>query len=216
MMKKKKQYLHEFFKAVFAGIAIALAATGYLIIENELVGTVLFTIGLFIIYSMELNLYTGKVGFVLEDRNPLQVAVIWLGNLAGALFYTLCILNTRLADATELINHAIYKTEIKLSDDLLSMFIMAFFCGLLMYVAAKAYKFTHNTHNAVGGYVAMFLCVPMFLYLGFEHSVANMFYFSVAGLWTGEAIISLLVVSAGNAVGAVMLSAVSLIFSRKE
>ncbi len=87
---------------------------------------------------------------------------------------------------------------------------------MLMYVVAKANKITHSTPNAVGGYVAMILCVPMFLYLGFEHSVANMFYFSVSGMWSVDAVISIIVASLGNAVGAVMLSGMDLIFKKKR
>ncbi|MCD8045811.1 MAG: formate/nitrite transporter family protein [Clostridiales bacterium] len=44
----------------------------------------------------------------------------------------------------------------------------------------------------------------VFILCGFEHCVADMFYFSVAGVWSGQAVLRLLVISAGNAVGAVI------------
>ncbi len=214
--KTKNDFLNDFIKAISAGIIVAISASSYLVIKDEIVGTILFTLGLFVIYTLNFNLFTGKIGFLLQDKNPLQLVIIWFGNLAGVLATTLCMLNTRLASTTQLIEKATAKVGTKLNDSLLSMFILACFCGMIMYIVAKSYKLTYNTNNAVGGYISMFLCVPTFLYLGFEHSIANMFYFSVAEMWSISAVINLLVVTLGNAVGAILISAFSLVLKNKN
>ena len=41
----------------------------------------------------------------------------------------------------------------------------------------------------------------VFILAGFEHCVANMFYFSVANLWSLRTVLYLLVMTAGNMVG---------------
>lgn len=180
-------------------------------VENTYVGAMLFTIGLFTIYTLNFNLYTGKVGFLLEDKDIVAVLLIWLGNLAGTVGTGILFLNTRLVTTTTLVSKATSVSAVKIGDGLLSAFILGCFCGLMMYIAAKSYKLTHDTCNSVGGYVGMFLCVMLFLLLGFEHSVANMFYFTVAGAWSGEAVVALIVVSLGNAVGALFPNALLLL-----
>ncbi|MBE6996248.1 MAG: formate/nitrite transporter family protein, partial [Ruminococcaceae bacterium] len=45
----------------------------------------------------------------------------------------------------------------------------------------------------------------VFILCGFEHCVANMFYFSVANVWSAKTVLYLLVMSVGNAVGGVLI-----------
>ena len=43
----------------------------------------------------------------------------------------------------------------------------------------------------------------VFILCGYEHCVADMFYFTVGGAWSGRAVAALLVITLGNAVGGV-------------
>ena len=58
-MKEKIKFL---IKAIMAGIMIAIGGTIFLSMEDKIIGAILFSIGLFIIVTRDLNLYTGKVG----------------------------------------------------------------------------------------------------------------------------------------------------------
>lgn len=204
-------YLDAFIRAILAGLMIAIGACAYLIIENHYIGAMLFTIGLFTIYSLGFYLYTGKVGFFLEEKVFVKILVIWFGNLVGILGTAALVFNTRMITTTEIVEHAKSYAETKLSDNLLSVFILACFCGLMMYIAAKAFKTTQDAYNSIGGYVGLFLCVMVFLLLGFEHSIANMFYFTMASAWSFHAVIAIIVASLGNAVGALFPSLILLI-----
>lgn len=184
---------------------IALGAMAYLIVESPYVGAALFTIGLYVIYTFDFYLYTGKVGYFLEDRNLPKLIVIWIGNLIGTVGMGLLVQFTRLMDITTLHHHAVSYAEIKLSDNFLSIFILGLLCGLMMYIAAASFKKTQNTANSIGGYIGLFLCVLIFLLSGFEHSIANMFYFTVADVWTLSTIAPLLVVTLGNAAGGLLI-----------
>ena len=92
--------------------------------------------------------------------------------------------------------------ETKLSDNLLSIFILAFFCGMLMFIAADGYKTIKNPTAQV---FAIFLPVIVFILSGFEHCIANMFYFTVAEMWSAKAFGYLIVMSLGNAVGGMFI-----------
>ena len=45
----------------------------------------------------------------------------------------------------------------------------------------------------------------VFIFCGFEHCVADMFYYSVAGMWNGDALLRVVIISLGNAVGGVFI-----------
>ena len=60
-----------------------------------------------------------------------------------------------------------------------------------------------NPHE-VGKYLAIFFGVMVFILCGFEHCVANMYYFSMAGMWSGKALLYILVMTLGNAAWGVL------------
>ena len=206
-----KKHITTFLKAILAGMMIAIGGSVYLGIESHNLGAALFTIGLFVIYTLDLYLYTGKIGFLLEDKDPLKIVIIWFGNLVGATATAGLVLCTRMVTTTYVVESAKHYAEVKLGDpSYLSIFVLGIFCGIMMYLAAISFKTTQNTQNSVGGYIGLFLCVMIFLLLGFEHSIANMFYFTIAGAWSVKAVIALIVVSIGNAVGGLLIPVLSI------
>lgn len=91
--------------------------------------------------------------------------------------------------------------QVKLDDSLLSVFILGVFCNILIYVAVDGYK---NNPHELGKYIALFFGVSVFIICGFEHCVANMFYISVARMWSVKAFVFILINTLGNAVGGVI------------
>ena len=55
-----------FLSAVLAGVCIGLGGTVFLSLENRIAGAVLFTVGLFVICTTGLHLFTGKVCYVFQ------------------------------------------------------------------------------------------------------------------------------------------------------
>ena len=94
------------------------------------------------------------------------------------------------------------------NQELWQTLIRAFFCGILMYVAVSVYK-ENNTP------LGIMFCIPVFILSGFEHSIADMCYFAVAG-YTLPAVLFVAVVVVGNAIGGMFLPALKLIFKKKE
>ena len=190
--------LFTFIYAILAGAAIGFGGTVFLSIENRIIGALFFTVGLFIIVTFGHNLYTGKVCYVFEKDKEytLGVFIIWLGNLVGTWGTAMLVRMTRIA--APLAGRAAGMCQAKLDDDLLSIFILAVFCNIMIYIAVDNYN--KNPHE-VGKYIALFLGVPVFILSGFEHCVANMYYFSIANMWSGKAFLYLIVMTLGNAVG---------------
>ena len=69
--------------------------------------------------------------------------------------------------------------------------------------------------NPLGRYLVMFLCIGGFTLAGFEHSVANMFFYFLNNTYTWEAALSLLILVCGNALGGLAVSGVRLLVSKE-
>lgn len=194
------KYVKGFVSAVLAGMCISFGGVAFLSLENKVLGALFFTVGLFTICSFGLNLVTGKVCYVFQRDGAYALAlpVIWLGNLAGAVLTGALVRLTRIASIGE---RAAALCAVKLEDGLLSLFLLGAFCNIFIYIAVEGY----NTNpNQIGKYLSLFFGVMVFILCGFEHCVADMFYFSVAGMWSGQALLRLLIITAGNAVGGVL------------
>ena len=79
------------------------------------------------------------------------------------------------------------------------------FCGILMYMAVSIYR----DKQTISG---ILFCVPVFILAGFEHSVANMFYFGAAGMFFSmESIIYLAIVVLGNTIGGMLMPVLAML-----
>jgi formate/nitrite transporter FocA (FNT family) len=193
--------LASFGYSILGGLCIGIGGAIFLSLENKVLGAVFFTVGLFTIVTNRLNLFTGKVLYLFDNKPGylLTLGQIWLGNLMGTALVAYSLRATRLAGAITAKADALCQT--KLNDSLASIFILSIFCNILMFVAVDGFKY--NTHP-LGKYLGLFLGVPVFILCGFEHSVANMFYFSAAGAWSAKTVLYLLVMTLGNAAGGVL------------
>lgn len=155
-------------KSFAAGVLITIGAAVKLMCSNAVTGSVLFSIGLFFICYLNMFLYTGKIGFI-DKSNAAECALTWVGNLAGCIFAMglVRLAKPELKDAVETM--MLNKTE----NSLLSMSILSFFCGIIMYLAVKNYRCAKSDVSKTAGII---LGVTVFLLCGFEHSIANMAY----------------------------------------
>lgn len=187
--------------ALLAGVCIGLGGTVFLSVEDRTVGAALFTVGLFVICTTGLHLFTGKVCYVFQQdaAYALDLPVIWLGNLAGTSLVAALERCTRIGPA--LSRRAAELCGVKLEDRLISVFLLAVFCNMLICIAVEGFR--RNPHE-LGRYLALFFGVSVFILCGFEHCVANMYYFSAAGVWSGRTAVYLLVMTLGNAAGGVV------------
>ncbi len=192
--------------AVFAGIFIGVAGTVFLSVKNPVIGAILFAFGLLGILVFDFKLFTGAVGYLaVQGRNAgiylLELLFIWAGNLAGCFAVGTLMRFTRYFAAIDC--RVTNLSAAKLADGQVSLFILAFFCGVLMFTAVDIFKKEHLP--APARVVMVFLCVVVFILSGFEHCIANMYYFSAAAVWSWETLLAVCWMSLGNALGGMMI-----------
>ena len=201
-MEKLKQYLNFLIKGIYAGIAIGLGGVAYLAIPNKVVGSFIFSIGLLTVCMYSFNLYTGKVGYILVEKVTyiVELLISLIGNFIGTFIVGNLIRLTRFSSYIEAAQNIV---NVKLNDNLLSIFILSIFCGMIMYIAVNNYK---KESNEIGKYILIVMGVMAFILCGFEHCVANMFYFSAAGIWNAKVFLYLLIMILGNSVGSIVIA----------
>ena len=123
-----------------------------------------------------------------------------LGNFVGTFLSAKLILLTRFASVSETASKIV---SLKLGDDMLSIFILSMFCGILMYIAVNNYK---KLNTDIGKYGCIFLCVMTFILCGFEHCVANMFYFSISNVWSLKSLCYMFIMVLGNSIGSILIA----------
>ena len=203
--------LRKTVSGIFAGIMISIGGSVFLSCMgiNMILAACLFSVALLCICLQGYSLYTGKIGFIVSDHSREAVSTLLLG-LLGNVIATL-VFGIALSYATPSIKDAaVMICEAKLDQELPAAFIRACFCGVLMYQAVSIFK-NHNK-NIVG----ILFCIPVFILSGFEHSIANMFYFSAAGIFSIDVVIYILVVIIGNSVGAILFDLPSVFKKAQE
>lgn len=190
-----KQYCwgRIFSRSILAGIMIGLAGVVNLSVDNKFVGAFLFSFGLITILAQSLNLYTGKVGTINLSCEWFMLPVIIFGNFIGT---NIIAYGMRLTRFGETLNQSAYIiVQNKLADNWFSILLLSIGCGIMMYLAVKGW--TENTST----WLIVILPVMIFILSGFEHSIANMFYFAMANEYSIKAFVYVGLMLIGNAIG---------------
>ena len=210
----------ESFKSVFAksimsGILIGIGGIVYLSVENKYLGAFLFSLGLFTIIQFGFSLYTGKVGYIPEK--PVfyikEVAVTLLGNVLGTAFTASAVFPTHIR--SNIHEKAVSIISTKISDSFLSQVILGFFCGMLMYIAVENGRISRNKGYDISAVFGTVLPVMVFILCGFNHSVADCFYFFAADL-SFKGALYILIVAVGNALGGMTIPLLKKLFDKQN
>lgn len=203
-----KKYLQILLSGVISGIFIGMGVVVYLATlalnfpGAKVVGSLLFGFGLYAVIIFETFLYTGKVGFVLDNKPKyfLDLLVGLIGNFVGIISF--CGLISLTKYGTDLQNVAVNLVNGKLNDSWYSILILSIFCGFMIYLGVVGHK---KCDNPFGKVVICFLAVSLFILGGFEHCVANAGYFTIARTFSWKALGYFLLMILGNGIGAVLL-----------
>ena len=183
---------------LLAGMMVSFGGAVLLSCDNRYAGALLFCIALLAICFFGFNLYTGKVGFLIADHGRAMIIKVFsglAGNFIGTLLFGL-IIGTAVPALREAAANA---CSVRLSQLPLQTVLRGFLCGILMYTAVWIY----GSKKSVLG---ILFCIPVFILSGFEHSIADMFYFSLAGsLFAPRSLLFLLLVVLGNSAGGLFI-----------
>lgn len=188
----------DFILGILAGLLVGIGGCVNLSCENKYAGAFLFSVALLVICLQGYALFTGKVGFLVISHKKADILSLlaalfgnWVGTLAAGLPARVMLS----AVATE---KAAAVCNAKLLQTIPEAFLRAIFCGILMYLAVVIWR---ENRSVLG----VFLCVPVFILCGFEHSIANMFYFSAAGIHGFGVCLYILNIVFGNSVGGMLI-----------
>lgn len=206
-----KKYTGIFLYAILAGICIGLGGTVFLRVKDaftggNVVGALLFAIGLFTICTRGYNLFTGKACYLFDNKPDylITLLVIWVGNFLGCILLAHIERATGLCGAETGINvTAAALVEAKMISSYGNLFLLGCICNIFIYIAVNGYA---NNPHQLGKYLSLFLGVSVFILAGTEHSIADMYYWAVSGILTeqpAESLLRLAVVSLGNVVGGI-------------
>ncbi len=194
-------------RAYMAGAILALAAAFAVTITVQtgqpLVGALLFPVGFCLLYLMGFDLLTGVftlVPLAWLDRRPgvtlfgvlRNWTLVFIGNFAGALTVALMIsvistfaftqapdaVGQRLGQigAARTLGYAAHGDA-----GMLTLFIRGVLCNWMVSTGVVAAMMSSSVSGKV---IAMWMPILVFFYMGFEHSVVNMFLFP-SGLMLG-------------------------------
>lgn len=203
-----KKWLNACLYGIMAGILISIGGSVFLACANKYVGSVLFCIALICICYKGYYLFTGKVGFIPESHGKddwINLVMCLAGNAIGTL-----LVGEMLRFCIPAYHETAYAIcSAKLTLNFWQWLGKGVMCGILMYLAVSIYK--ENNKNIVG----ILFCIPTFILSGFEHSIADMYYFAVSGIATWKAVGFLMTIVLGNAIGGVLLPLMKMLIDKK-
>jgi formate/nitrite transporter len=196
-------------RAFMAGAILALAAVFAITVAAQtgspLVGAILFPVGFIMLYLMKFDLLTGVftlVPLALIDRRPgvtfAQVmrnwGLVFVGNFAGALTvafmmsfiltYGYNIDGGALAEKVSKIGESrVLGYKAHGLDGWLTIFIRGMLCNWMVSMGVVGAMISTS---ASGKMAAMWMPIMLFFFMGFEHSIVNMFLFPFSMIMGGN------------------------------
>lgn len=202
MNNNKNQCISYIVNAIPSGILLCIGCAVAMSVESKIIGAFLFSLGLFLIIRFGFGLYTGKAGYI-ATKPPLyllEVIFTLIGNTIGTALGGTLLYFTRFG--ASLSEKASAIMDAKMIDNPVSMFILAIFCGILMYSAVEGSKRAAQNRDYISGLFTIVIPVMVFIICGFNHCIADMGYFFISGCQgMGTAPLYFAVVILGNALG---------------
>ncbi len=187
-MKKNIELIN---KSIAAAILISLGNYALLKLGSP-IGPVIFAFGLLGVCYMGLNLFTGKCGFLFQDKIKVfdLVMILIFNLLAGYIIGLLFSITDK-----EVFQNAVEK--VATWDLSVAFFIKSILCGVIMYIAVYMYK--------KGTPLGIIFGIPLFIFCGFQHCIANIITLGVARTFD----LSIFICILGNFIGSIIMWFVS-------
>ena len=173
-------------KSCAASFCLSLAIP--VLLKEPVYGSLLFSIGLYTICVLKLKLFTGIAGFIFEDR----ICLVWLFTI---LFFNV-VCGYTFGFLFSIMDNSLVELALRKVDTWefsFPYFLKAFMCGAIMYIAVKLYR----EKTSLG----IFFGVPLFLFSGFQHSIANSIIMGTSNSFSFSLVLAIL----GNLIGALFI-----------
>lgn len=194
---------------IIAGILISLGGAVFLACYNpdiaymRYVGAFFFSLALVCICMRGYALYTGKIGLLTEKHTKDDISLLLLcllGNAIGTVVFGYLIAYV----FPTMKETAFTLCTAKLNQGYGFGLLRGVLCGILVFLAVDIYR-NHKSN------IGTLLCIPAFILSGFEHSIADMFYFAASGIASWQAFGYIVMIIIGNSIGGLLIPALQLI-----
>jgi len=191
-------FLVSFMLAVVAGGGIGFGAVYYTIVASDptlsfatarVLGGFVFTLGLSLVLVGGAELFTGNnliiMAWASGNVSTLTMlrnwAIVWFGNLVGALGLIVLIFFSHHLDMNDgLIGLTVLNTAAgKIRPDVVTLFFKGILCNVLV---CAAVWLAYAGRSVTDKIIAVVLPISAFVAAGFEHCVANMYFLPLAWL----------------------------------
>ncbi|GAA1908350.1 formate/nitrite transporter family protein [Arthrobacter gandavensis] len=196
-------------RSYMAGAILALAAAFAVTVSTQtgspLLGAILFPVGFCMLYLMGFDLLTGVftlVPLAWLDKRPgvtwksmlRNWGLVFLGNFAGALTTAVLMaivwtygFSSGVSEVGQAIGHIGEGRTVGYADHgaagMLTLFVRGVLCNWMVSTGVVGAMMSDSLPGKV---IAMWMPIMLFFYMGFEHSVVNMFLFPVGLMLGGE------------------------------
>lgn len=178
-------------KSTLAGLLIGIGACAFVCCTDKIIGSALFSLGLLSVFHLQANLFTGKVGMLPNKTKVKRLLIMLIFNFIGISLIALMMrVNINMVEKCSQISSN------KLDKSLWEALINAIFCGVLIQLAVDMKK---------SGAISTILCIMVFILCGFEHCVANVFYFVCGDILTWNVVLYTLIYICGNTIGGIAM-----------
>ena len=152
-----------FIRSILAGICIGLGGAIFIKLGG-VIGACMFAFGLLTVVHFKLPLYTGTAGFIELNKfkEYEKMVIILFGNILGCIL--LSYMNIKGIDGS-------YIIQSRLDTSYLQCLLNAIGCGLIMTLIVQGGRDKNLLLILFG--------IPLFILLGFYHSIADAFYMMV-------------------------------------
>lgn len=196
---------HLVFGGLLAGVVVGLSGAVYLATSSHDLGSILFSMGLLLVVTLDYPLYTGRIGGIVESRNPwgylLSCCIVLICNGLGAIVTGHLFGATSVGSTLTETSAGIIRKRIEFGPT--QPLVSGILCNALIYFGVKGFSVWKDRRNLTG-VLTLVLCVTAFVRCGFDHCVADLFYIGLGDVSTAEAGNFIGIVVVGNSVGALV------------
>ena len=203
-------FIHFILMTLLSGAMIGICATSSLtanvIVENgRIVGALLFSLGMFVILAFEMKLFTGLIPKIphTNPRSYWQIFVCLIGNFIGVYIVYLLVSQTYFADKVLASGAELIKNKLDLDNWAFSAVSSGILCGIL--ITLSVLSVDHSHHKGLSANVGVMFPIIVFVFCGFDHSIANMFYFYCLKELSWRVVGYIALTILGNFIGGIIL-----------
>lgn len=204
------------FMTLFSGIMIGIGGTASLLANHlfgawgRLIGACLFSLGIYMIVTYEMRLFTGMVADIpkMGVKNFWKLPVCFVGNALGVAFVALLVMFSPLKDSVVAQGANVIAVKLAAETWYFNVLCSSILCGMLITLSVWSVRYAPK--KGLNATVGVLFPIIVFAFCGFDHSVANMLYFCFLGQFSWQIVGYVALSILGNIIGGVMLPFVML------